>query len=866
MIKIPRPIGENQFLVINPLAPVEAVSHLLWEIIGKLRYVVVCLEAGEYAVFTPEEFVMGWAAYRLRGAPRPIHPLIKDVPQFTAPKVAPIAQSHAGIVRAVEVDLSAGEQRIVILAGREVVGLIVERFRDRVADIQILYQPVLLHEVSEIGDDYKSDYQPESGSPPGFDPVRRESDQMAIAQYLRGLWVERGQIKHEGRIYRRLADEEMFRHLVALTKHDLVAIFLAVRDLGLAELVEADDGTLRLALLNLSRTESHYGLEDTTHRHLTTALTNYSFTTDWLIDDLEASQMITATTTNTLLERHGTRKLIELTRKATVEPAERRWINVQIEGVRATQSLQVERVYMLSFDVDVMIRETSIHSEEFVYEHEPGETEVELDIHLSSQDFRIYNDRQKLHVSRTGKSENKARFDIKPLKRGIGTLKALILKDNNLIQELTLTLEVGRRRRGKIKIEAKGRPPEAAAIIKPRDVHLNISYDQRGFTLKYVSGITAEATIPLTDVAVDSLAQSVRDVWEKIIETKSARKPIYQTGVHIPPKVGKSSLKKLAEAGFLLFKKIFYENADKQTQAMGDLLRQMARKEKLQIQIASERFFLPWGVLYMSDDLDHIEPEMFLGLKHVIEHIPSQKNFSYFSLNIDGTPKFTISLNLDEGIDGEAEARGITKKVVGEQVEFWSRLKASGSVDLIVRGSSDELIEELRNHSMSERLIYFYCHASARMGNSKPSVTLGDGKRLSTDELSKAEGKITSLTSAPLVFINACDSAELSPFFYDDFLNFFVSRGARGAIGTECKIPALFGTEWAKRFFTHFLPGKSLGELFLNLRREFYFEHNNLLGLAYALYCDGDTQILPSLSVEMGEASSVPARQNHADL
>lgn len=864
MIKILRPIDENQFLVINPMAPVEAVYHLLREAIGKLRYVVVCLEAGGYAVFTPEEFVVSWAKYRMRGAPLPIHPLIKDVPQFTAPKVVPISQSHTGIVRATEVDLSAGEQRIVILAGREVVGLIVERFRDQVAEIQILYQPVLLGEVSEIGDDYKSSYQPEPGAPPGFALVRRESDQMAIV-HQREQWLERARVMDEARVFRRLADKEIVKHLVALPKNDLAMIFLEARALGLAELFEDNEGTLRLILLNLNRTATRYDVEDDTHPSRSAALVNYNFSIDQLNDALEASQII-STMADTFPRRRGTQNRTELTHRPPVESPGQRWINVQIEGVSAAQALQVGKVYTLSFDIDIMIRETSIHSAPFVYKHEPGEDEVELEIHLSSQDFRIYDDRQKLHVARTGKSENKARFDIKPLKRGTGTLKALVLKGNNLIQQLTLTLEVGRRRRDKIRIEAKGRPPAAAAIVKPRDVHLNISHDQHKFTLKYVSGITAEATIPLTDMEVNNLAQSVRDVWGKIIETKSAKQPIYQTGIDIPLRIGNSSLRKLAEAGFLLYKKIFYENADKQTQAMGDILRKMAREEKLQIQIASERFFLPWGVLYMSDNLDHVEPEMFLGLKHIIEHIPSQNNFSYFSLSIDGTPKFTISLNIDEGIDEEAAARGIAKKVVGEQVEFWNRLKAGGSVDLTVRGSSDELIEVLRNHSMSERLIYFYCHASARMGSSKPSVTLGDGKRLSTDELSMAEGKITSLTAAPLVFINACDSAELSPFFYDDFLNFFVSRGARGAIGTECKIPAIFATEWAERFFTRFLPGKSLGELFLDLRREFYFKHNNLLGLAYALYCDGDTQILPSLSVNAGLANSAPAVRDHANL
>jgi hypothetical protein len=33
----------------------------------------------------------------------------------------------------------------------------------------------------------------------------------------------------------------------------------------------------------------------------------------------------------------------------------------------------------------------------------------------------------------------------------------------------------------------------------------------------------------------------------------------------------------------------------------------------------------------------------------------------------------------------------------------------------------------------------------------------------------------------------------------------------------------------------------------LALRRQFYQEHNNLLGLLYALYCDADTQVVPGV-------------------
>jgi hypothetical protein len=87
----------------------------------------------------------------------------------------------------------------------------------------------------------------------------------------------------------------------------------------------------------------------------------------------------------------------------------------------------------------------------------------------------------------------------------------------------------------------------------------------------------------------------------------------------------------------------------------------------------------------------------------------------------------------------------------------------------------------------------------------------------------------------------------MSPTFYDGFVPYFMSKGARGVVGTECKTPALFAVAWAKRFFERFLGGEPLGETFLGLRREFLENHRNPLGLLYAVHCDGDTQISPAL-------------------
>src|SRR3546814_19060302 len=70
-----------------------------------------------------------------------------------------------------------------------------------------------------------------------------------------------------------------------------------------------------------------------------------------------------------------------------------------------------------------------------------------------------------------------------------------------------------------------------------------------------------------------------------------------------------------------------------------------------------------------------------------------------------------------------------------------------------------------------------------------------------------------------------------------------MNKGARGVIGTECRMPAQFAAQWADAFFDALLAGQPLGETVLALRRGFLSEHGNPLGLLYGLHCNADTQV-----------------------
>jgi hypothetical protein len=233
-----------------------------------------------------------------------------------------------------------------------------------------------------------------------------------------------------------------------------------------------------------------------------------------------------------------------------------------------------------------------------------------------------------------------------------------------------------------------------------------------------------------------------------------------------------------------------------------------------------------------------------------VEHIPLQNSMAVLDGTIDSRPSLPVGLTVNADIDAQM---GVP--MVAGQLGYWDAIRRRAGATVCVRCTPTEVLRALSDAATADRILYFFCHAVSRSladagGPDASSLVLSGGAELTLGDLNLGAPADRPLPGAPLVFINACESAELSPLFYDGFVPYFMAKGARGVIGTECETPALFAVEWAKRFFDRFLAGASLGETFLELRREFLQQHRNVLGLLYAVYCDGDTQVAPSIAVE----------------
>ena len=543
--------------------------------------------------------------------------------------------------------------------------------------------------------------------------------------------------------------------------------------------------------------------------------------------------------------------------QASPEPAERRWINAELDDHAPDEPIKTGGWYTLAFDVDIVQRATAVGSASLADERLflDGADEVLLTVQLDSTDFKISDRTRPLRLPRVGKSHTKARFDISPQHDGPSTIKATIHKDGNFIQQMELTFEVGATQAAPVQVTTRGRPPSAANVVRPRDVGLSMSPAAGGYDCVVWGAVSARARLPLQPAYLASAVDAARhELLKVVMQQDAAGKYVFQTGIDIPDADRDVALKTMARAGALLFQKMFFgPAAGADSKVVGEFLRRMAsdHKTQLKMQIVAESTPVPWGLLYVGDASTgaKLDWDNFIGMRHLIEQIPLQTTLSVSDCAIPSDrPQLTVSVNVNSGIDTQMGA-----DFVAQQQSFWASAAASRKrMRVTSRTTSAELVHALADGTTEDQILYFYCHAESTGltdagGPDSSSIMLSDA-RITLGDLNLDAPTTTQLRGSPLVFINACESAEMSPAFYDGFVPYFMAKGARGVVGTECKTPAMFAAAWGTRFFERFLDGEALAGAFLALRREFLEYHGNPLGLLYAVHCDGDTQVQPALS------------------
>jgi len=101
--------------------------------------------------------------------------------------------------------------------------------------------------------------------------------------------------------------------------------------------------------------------------------------------------------------------------------------------------------------------------------------------------------------------------------------------------------------------------------------------------------------------------------------------------------------------------------------------------------------------------------------------------------------------------------------------------------------------------------------------------------------------------SKPVVILNCCESGNIIPSLAESFVDFFIKRGAKSVIGTECPMTCIFAHPFGQSILESILKGETIGSAMLNARRYFYNNCKNPLGLAYTLFGSATTRFQPNV-------------------
>ena len=316
------------------------------------------------------------------------------------------------------------------------------------------------------------------------------------------------------------------------------------------------------------------------------------------------------------------------------------------------------------------------------------------------------------------------------------------------------------------------------------------------------------------------------------------------------PKLLKKAAPQLARAGNRLFELVFESASDNDLKELARILRGILAAQPRYVGVTSDKFFLPWGMLYthpipgekLNRDGSNWDKEGFWGYRHIIQHNPKKSRSDPRIQSKAGA--VPLSINLNEKITTELKLTASERAFIEEHFKLIAQLGGKFFIKRTIKKELEQSFCEQRQ--MLERILYFYCHghgstdgSAVELDTSKLILTDGPVDAVSALDF-QAWAKDAPLTTQPLIFINACQGGHMTTMFYQTLAFELLGQGAVGVVGAQIDIPAIFAAAYAKRVFTHFFEKNKgrvrLGPLLRETNKEFWNKHNNPLGLVYSLY------------------------------
>lgn len=291
--------------------------------------------------------------------------------------------------------------------------------------------------------------------------------------------------------------------------------------------------------------------------------------------------------------------------------------------------------------------------------------------------------------------------------------------------------------------------------------------------------------------------------------------------------INKESLIRLAEAGNYAFRRIFSNN--EALSAVNDIF---LLSKNITIEIASENFFLPWELLYPENLLDDISYQNFWGMNCVISRIivRNKRQVAFVSPIIHTKSAPSLGLLTYDRLP----------TVLAREKPFFERLANEGRLQLFHLQSLNVdqkpkewlVFQDFWRKNLD--FAHFACHAFYEDGSpDKSHILLSDNFPISLVDM---EVYGISMSSSPLIIMNACETGNLNPLYTSYFADALLQRGARGVVATECAVPDEFAADFAEQLYHHLFRGQELGVSLLTVRKYFLDKYQNPTGLLYSMY------------------------------
>ena len=574
-------------------------------------------------------------------------------------------------------------------------------------------------------------------------------------------------------------------------------------------------------------------------------------------------------------------------------------------------ALQNEREYRLEVAVRVNPVGIPVDAEHREPIAEPGQKrEVSIMVALQADGFDFREPVATLTLPAEGDSTQNAWFELSPKRESQGTsnmaeIKVRLYYKFNLIEVALISAEVVG------KFDDPARPPSGRAQplsftqerierdyldlvdVKPRVMHIDIDQVAGGFEFTFLFANTSpEAkgneiafTAPVR-LSPDELESMLVDIRKELYAVVMSERYSRQLNGDEDELI--DILRTLAEAGQRLWTRLFKHDSSGALFAIGLWLEENPVEKGGTIQVScapgvAKSFVFPWSFVFDRElpekTYERVPLDGFWGLRYCIEQqVPKQNN--------SGGDR-------PAGVDDPLQLAFILYGGFGnveQQKEAFSDFQRRSSGKLKVSEPLIEKAEDGMRIMKNEKpaLLYFYTHgyshcyktdigidrdmqrfiakyeqlprdAEARKTFKLLYDTLNG--HAETDKswieptkekiyLDQLYGRITQFKARPFVFLNMCSSAPLTPSLSKSFVHFFLNRGARSVLGTECPMTIYFADPFGRRVMNGILNGRPVGEVLREARRYFLEKHRNPLGLAYTLYGSAMYQLEKSVLSE----------------